>query len=165
MESNRFITLLLVLFSAVGLVTSVYLTTVHYGDVPLVCNSDAVVNCEQVLQSKYAAVMGVPWAIGGIIWFGGAGALATVTLLRRLEPVWVQPAQVAWSVIGLTTAVYLIGVEVLAVDRICLWCTALHALILLIFVLHVVREPDVEEPPDEDERQPSFRMEGTRPNP
>jgi uncharacterized membrane protein len=158
MESNRFITLLLLVFSAVGLATSVYLTTVHYADVPLVCNADAVVNCEQVLRSKYAAVAGIPWAAGGVAWFGVTVALAAVPLLRRFEPSWLQPAQVACSVVGLRTAVYLVGVEVLAVDRICLWCTALHALILLIFVLHVIREPEFEEPPESDDPRPSFRV-------
>jgi uncharacterized membrane protein len=149
MESNRFITLLLLAFSAIGVAVSVYLTSVHYSNVPLVCNADAVVNCEQVLTSSYAELMGIPWSIGGIVWFGVTGVMSAISLLRRYEPSWLQPAQVGWSVLGLMTAVYLIGVEVLAVDKVCLWCTALHILILLIFVLHVVREPDVGDGGDE----------------
>jgi uncharacterized membrane protein len=145
MESNRFITVLLLACSAIGLAVSAYLTSVHYSDVPLVCNADAVVNCEQVLTSSYAELMGSPWSVGGLVWFGITGAMASVSLLRRPEPAWLQPAQVGWSVVGLMTAVYLVGVEVLAVDKVCLWCTGLHILILLIFILHVVREPDVAD--------------------
>jgi uncharacterized membrane protein len=148
MESNRFITLLLLAFSAVGVAVSAYLTSVHYSNVPLVCNADAVVDCERVLTSSYAELMGIPWSIGGLLWFGVTGTLASISLFRRTEPSWVQPAQVGWSILGLMTAVYLVGVEELAVDKVCLWCTALHILILLIFVLHVVREPEVNEGDD-----------------
>lgn len=145
MNSNRIISFALVLFAGSGIAISGYLTTVHYSDVPLVCNSSSVVNCEQVLTSSYAEIAGIPWSLGGIVWFAVVGALAGVTLLRRTEPAWLQLAQVGWSVLGLVTMVYLIGVEVLKVDRICLWCSVLHVMILLTFLLHVVRRPELDQ--------------------
>ncbi len=154
MNSNRIISFVLVLFAGAGIAISGYLTTVHYSDVPLVCSSSGVVNCEQVLTSSYADVAGLPWSLGGIAWFAVVGALALVTLLRRVEPDWLQTAQVGWSVLGLITMVYLIGVEVLKLDRICLWCSVLHVLIVLTFLLHVLRQPELEEGGD-DERDPA----------
>lgn len=141
MDGQRALSLFLVAVAAAGVAISGYLTSVHYSDVPLVCNASGVVNCEQVLTSSYAEVAGIPWSIGGIAWFGVTGMLALATLLPRGESRWVQPLQVGWSVIGLLTVIYLVGVEVLKLDRICLWCSVLHLLILLIFVLHVTRTP------------------------
>lgn len=142
MTPNRVICLAIIAISVVGVGVSAYLTTVHFADAPLVCASSGLVNCEEVLTSSYAEVGGVPWSLGGLVWFAVTGALAAVALLARPEPQAVQPAQVAWSLLGLATAVYLIGVEVLAVDRICLWCSLLHVLIVIVFVLHLVREPE-----------------------
>jgi uncharacterized membrane protein len=65
-------------------------------------------------------------------------------MLRQPESGWLQPAQVAWSFLGLAVVVYLMGVELLAVHRLCLWCTAMHALIIATFVLGVLRTPAVE---------------------
>ncbi|MGE0059901.1 MAG: vitamin K epoxide reductase family protein [Dehalococcoidia bacterium] len=148
MNSNRIISIVLVLFAGAGIAISGYLTSVHYSDVPLVCNSSGVVNCEQVLTSKYAEVAGLPWSIGGIAWFAVVGAMALVTLVRRVEPSWLQPAQVGWSVLGLVTVVYLIGVEVLQLDRICLWCSAMHVMIVLTFLLHIFRQPELDDEDD-----------------
>lgn len=141
MDANRAISALLLVLSVVGVAVSGYLTTVHYSDVALVCASDGVIDCEQVLTSSYASVLGVPWSLGGIAWFAVTGMLAATALFRRQEPALLQPAQIAWSLLGLATVVYLIGVEVLAVDKICLWCSALHVLIVVVFVLHLLREP------------------------
>jgi len=145
MRTNTGISLFVLLMAVVGVAISGYLTSVHYADVALVCSSDGVVDCHSVLTSSYAEVAGMPWSIGGIAWFGVSGALAATALLRRPEPEWLQPAQAAWGFIGVLTVVYLIGVEVLAVDRICLWCTAMHALILLTFLLNLLRRPEDEE--------------------
>jgi uncharacterized membrane protein len=144
-STNRIICLALIAISVVGIAISAYLTTVHYADVELVCTTDGVVNCEEVLTSTYADVAGIPWSLGGIAWFGVTAALAAAALLQRPEAAFVQPAQVAWSLLGIATVVYLVGVEIFALEQICLWCTAMHALIVVVFVLHLIREPEMEE--------------------
>jgi uncharacterized membrane protein len=124
-----------------GMAISVYLTVVHYARVPLVCSTTGVVNCERVLSSFYSQVWGVPISVGGLLWFIVAAALALPALISRAEPAWLQPVQVLWSLLGLLTVIYLVGVEALALGVLCAWCTALHALILLTLVLSVVRTP------------------------
>jgi uncharacterized membrane protein len=135
------------LLAAIGLAgigISIYLTTVHYAKVPLVCSSGGVVNCERVLSSGYSSVAGVPISVGGIVWFALLGLLGLATLLRTPEPGWLQPAQVAWGFLGLLTVVYLVGVEALALGVLCAWCTALHALILTALVLAILRTPRLQ---------------------
>jgi len=116
--------------SLAGLAVAVYLTFVHFAAVQLVCNASGAINCERVLTSGYAEVAGtaITTSAAGIVWFAVAGALA---MLRR------RRAQQIWSVLGLLTVVYLVFVEIVQLGAICVWCTAAHALVLVIFLLTV----------------------------
>jgi uncharacterized membrane protein len=66
------------------------------------------------------------------VWFVVSCGLA-FALLRRRRPrlAW---AQLAWSAIGLGTALYLVYVEIVQLGAICVWCSAAHVLVLLIFL-------------------------------
>lgn len=122
------------LASVAGLAISIYLTVVHYSTIPLACPASAVVNCEQVLSSRYAVIGGsaLPTSAAGIIWFAIAAGLV---LLRR------RRALLAWSSIGLMTALFLVYVEIVQLGAVCIWCTAAHAMVLLIFLIALSR-PD-----------------------
>lgn len=124
--------MLAVLASLAGLAISVYLTVVHYSTVPLACPASAVVNCEQVLSSRYAVIgeSGIPTSAAGIVWFAVSAALV---LLRR------RRALLAWSSIGLATALFLVYVEIVRLGAVCIWCTAAHAMVLLIFLIALPR--------------------------
>jgi uncharacterized membrane protein len=135
----------IVVIAAGGVSVSSYLTSVHYADTALICNTGGVVDCERVLTSSYSEVLGVPWSLGGIVWFAFSGLLAILSLARHPEPVWLHPTQLGWSLIGLATAIYLVGVEVVAVEKICLWCSSLHVLISLTLLLTLLRAPELAE--------------------
>lgn len=124
--------MLAVIASAAGLAISVYLTVVHYSTIPLACPASGVVSCEQVLSSRYAVIGGsaVPTAAAGIVWFAVSAGLA---LLGR------HRAQLAWSSIGLATVLFLVYVEIVQVGAVCLWCTAAHAMVVLIFLIALPR--------------------------
>ena len=137
--------LLLVALGVAGTAIAVYLTSVHYAKTPLLCSSSGVVNCEKVLSSGYSAVAGVPWSVGGIVWFALLGALGVLTL-RAPEPRWLHPAQLLWVLIGLLTVFYLIGVEALALGVLCLWCTVEHVLIGVALLTVLLRSPRLSAP-------------------
>ena len=141
MKASRLISLATLLMSIAGLGVSGYLTSVHYASVPLACSSGGLVNCEQVLTSSYSTALGLPWSVGGIAWFAVSGVLAAAALVREPEPSLLQPAQLAWSFLGLGVALYLVGVEVIAIGKICAWCTSLHVLIVAMLILTIVRTP------------------------
>jgi uncharacterized membrane protein len=75
----------IVAFAALGLAASVYGLYVHYmlvtdpGYAPA-CDISTTVNCQQVLQSAYGKVAGVPVAAGGAIWSGLVLLLAALGL-------------------------------------------------------------------------------------
>ncbi|HYR48921.1 MAG TPA: vitamin K epoxide reductase family protein [Candidatus Eisenbacteria bacterium] len=123
---------LAVVASVAGLAISIYLTVVHYSTIPLACPANAVVNCEQVLSSRYAVIgdSGLPTSAAGIAWFLVSAALA---LLRR------RRALLAWSSIGLLTVLVLVYIEIVKLGAVCIWCTAAHAMVLLIFLIALPR--------------------------
>jgi uncharacterized membrane protein len=111
-----------------GLAISIYLTVVHYAGVPLACPASGTINCEAVLSSRYAVIAGtaVPTSAAGIVWF----AVSTLLWTRRPGRI-----HLAWSIAGLAAVLSLVFVEIVLVGAICIWCTAAHVLVLLIFLI------------------------------
>lgn len=111
-----------------GLSVSIYLTAVHYAGVPVACPANGSINCEAVLSSRYALIAGtnVPTSAAGIVWF----AISALLWTRRPGR-----AQLAWSAAGLAAVLLLVFVEIVLVGVICIWCTAAHVLVLVIFLI------------------------------
>ncbi len=133
---------LAVLAGLAGLGISIYLTVVHYSTIALACPANAVVNCEQVLSSSFAVIggSGVPTAAAGTVWFAVSAALAAALWLAR-EPRLAR-LQLAWSAIGLVTVVYLVYVEIVRLGAVCIWCSAAHVLVLVIFLVALARRQE-----------------------
>jgi uncharacterized membrane protein len=113
-----------------GIGISAYLTVVHYAAIPLACPASGVVSCETVLASSYGVIGGsnVPTSAAGVIWFAVSAGLAGA--------LWRRPALLlVWSAVGLVTALYLVYVEIVQLGAICVWCSAAHLLVLLIFLI------------------------------
>jgi uncharacterized membrane protein len=121
------------LLGAVGLGISLYLTIVHYaqGQVALVCASGGLINCEQVTSSAESMVGPLPVAALGIVWFGVLLGLLASRLTSLLL--------LAWTAIGIAFVFYLIYAELFLVGAICLWCTAVHVVVLGLFLLAVAQ--------------------------
>ena len=111
-----------------GLGISIYLTAVHYAGVPLACPANGTINCEAVLSSRYAVIAGtnVPTSAAGIAWFAVSALLWT----RRADRI-----QLAWSALGLVTVLFLVYVEIVQLGAVCIWCSAAHILVVLIFLV------------------------------
>ncbi len=129
--------------AALGLLISAYLTLLHYDSaVPLVCGRGALVDCETVLASPSASVLGVPVAAWGLAWFAVALALALLSLRpgTRGESPPLRAAGLGWTLIGTAAVLWLIYQEVGVIGRLCAWCTAVHLVVLALLVLQVLRE-------------------------
>jgi len=118
--------------SVAGLGISIYLTAVHYAGVPLACPANGTISCEAVLSSKFGVIVGstLPTSAAGIVWFA-------VSML-----LWTRPAgrtQLAWSAIGLVTVLFLVYIEIVQLGVICIWCSAAHVLVLVIFLVALLR--------------------------
>ncbi len=120
---------------AIGFAIAGYLTFEHYtSSTTLSCPAHGgAINCFKVTTSSYSMIGGVPVAVLGLVFFA-------VMAVLQSPPAWRSPrldvlaARVGWSVVGVATALWLIYAELFKVEAICLWCTAVHVITLLVFV-------------------------------
>lgn len=119
-----------VALSVAGAGISVYLTLLHYAGVTPACVTTDAINCEAVLTSSYAVIAGtsVPTSLAGIVWCG-VGALLWAGGWRA--PLY------AWMAAGMAVVVGLVFIEIGLIGAICLWCTAVHVIVLTLFITAV----------------------------
>ena len=153
--------ILILLLSLLGAGIAIYLTTVHYEHVPLICSTSGVIDCARVLSSSYSVIPGttVPITIPGLGWCVVSGALAIVGWRLASSQRWLQLARMAqflWSLVGMLTILYLVYVEIVRLHTICAWCTALHAIILCMFLITLARlqRPELEAEPETPDEEP-----------
>jgi uncharacterized membrane protein len=117
--SDRAARSLLAAGALAGLTIASYLTIVHFqGGVP-VCATNG---CEIVQQSRYAALVGVPVALLGTFTFG---VLLLSSALRK--PIAVVGAA-GLALVAVLFAGYLVYVQLVVLDAVCMWCVASDAL-------------------------------------
>lgn len=129
------------LLGVIGLGISLYLTVVHYaqGQVPLVCATSGIVDCAQVTSSAASMIGPVPVAALGILWF--------IVLLALIATDASGVLRLAWTAGGVAFVVYLIYAELFLIGTMCLWCTAVHVVVLGLFLLVVAQtSADSREP-------------------
>jgi len=116
-----------------GLLISAYLVGTHYfsEQVPLACATGGIVDCEQVTSSAESMVGPMPVALLGLVWF------AVFLAILAVRSWWQQAMllQVVWAVAGLLTVFWLVYAELFLIGAICLWCTAIHAIVVGLFLL------------------------------
>jgi len=135
--------LLLLLLSLVGAAIAIYLTTVHFENAPLLCSTRGLIDCSRVLSSPYSVVPGtsIPITIPGLAWSLGSAVLA-VAGLRQTQPQALRRiylAQFIWSLLALVIVLYLVYLELVVLHTICAWCTGMHVVILIMFLITIVQ--------------------------
>lgn len=125
--------------SVLGLGVSIYLTVAHYASgVQLACSDRGLVNCQKVTTSAQSMVFGViPVAVLGLAFFVGMLALMSPVAWRMQLPL-VRLARLASVVVGVGFVGYLVYTEFFTIGAICLWCTSVHAITLLLFAVTVI---------------------------
>lgn len=125
--------------SIVGIGVAAYLTYEHFtAGSTLACPDTGVVNCMKVTSSEYSKLFGIPVALLGLLFFVGMTALSLPPLWRTASP-WPSRLRLAAVVVGVVFVCYLIWAELFQIDAICLWCTVVHGLTLVLFGLVVIR--------------------------
>jgi len=125
--------------TVVGLGISGYLTVTHYDESALVCSASQTVDCHAVTTSEYSTLLGIPMPLLGLAFFLGFGALITPWALRSA---WapLRWGRLASTVVGVLFVVYLVAVELALLHKICLWCTGVHVVTVLLFLLVLADE-------------------------
>ena len=130
--------------SLLGLGVSTYLTITHYDTgVPLACSDNGVINCALVTSSPESMVtvwpgkLAIPVAVLGLAFFVFMAAATSPWAWRSRYPQ-VAMVRLASVVIGIGFVLYLVYTELFTLNHICLWCTSVHVLTFLLFVLILI---------------------------
>jgi len=120
-----------------GLGVSIYLTIAHYNSsVTLACPASSTINCEKVTTSAQSMVFGIPVAVLGLAFFVFLAVVNSPWAWRVTWPP-LSWARVGSMVVGILFVLYLIYAEMFSIRAICLWCTSVHVITFILFVLIV----------------------------
>ncbi len=125
-----------------GLGVSTYLTVAHYSHTPLACSGSGIVNCEKVTTSAQSIFLGVPVALWGLLFYVAMIAVNLPVAWRSTDRR-IHALRLAMTVVGMCFVLYLVSAELLIIGNICLWCTSVHAITFLLFVLMVATVPQM----------------------
>jgi uncharacterized membrane protein len=121
-----------------GLGVSIYLTIAHYTSSSiLACSDKGLVNCGLVTTSPESMVFGVfPVAVLGLAFYVFMVAAVSPWAWRLRYPQ-VARVRLASVIVGIGFVLYLVYTELFTLNAICLWCTSVHVLTFLLFILIV----------------------------
>ena len=121
----------ILLAAIVGLVDAAYLTVQHYvgGAVPCV----VVKGCDTVLSSPYAALLGLPVSLYGMVFYLAAlvGAIAYLDSRKIFWMGWLGILALA----GLLVTLGLLYLQIFVIKALCLYCLLSAGSSISIFVL------------------------------
>ena len=118
-----------------GLGVSVYLTIAHFTESALAgCSESGLVNCTKVTTSPQSYVFGIPVAVLGLAFFVFVAAIMSpwAWQARRRE---IHMLRIASMVVGIGMVIYLVYAEFIIIGSICLYCTSVHVITFVLFVL------------------------------
>lgn len=116
-----------------GLGVSAYLTWAHYtSPLSLACPETGVINCAKVTTSHYSSIVGMPVAVLGLAFFVAMVPLQLPAAWRSTRAP-LRLARLGATVVGVGMILWLLYVELFKLDAICLYCSAVHVLTVLLF--------------------------------
>jgi uncharacterized membrane protein len=121
-----------------GLGVSIYLTIAHFTETALAgCSESGLVNCTKVTTSPESYVFGIPVAVLGLAFFVFAVAIMSPWAWQSARRE-IHLARIASLVVGMGFVLYLIYAELFTIGSICLYCTSVHAITFVLFVLTAI---------------------------
>jgi len=119
-----------------GLGVSAYLTYTHYTETALAgcTETSGAINCGKVTTSPQSIVFGIPVAVLGLAFYVFLAAIMSPYAWRsgRRE---IALARLGSLVVGIGFVLYLLYAELFQIGSICLYCTSVHVITFLLFVL------------------------------
>lgn len=131
--------------SIVGLGIATYLTITHFDKVALVCSDNGAINCAKVTTSPQSEIVGIPVAMLGLAFFIPMIALCLPVAWRSTDRR-IHMARLLLAVTGVGMIIYLIIAELFIIKAICLWCSGVHLITFILFVIIVTASPVVLAP-------------------
>ncbi len=116
----------------IGIADAAYLSLEHLLPGILACSSNGLVNCQLVLSSRYAAILGIPLAFMGLAWTLLMFTIVYTGAERNAAAAYLIMGVGALGVAYSFAAQYSLG-------YICEYCTALDVVIITVILIHLLR--------------------------
>ncbi|MBI5729163.1 MAG: vitamin K epoxide reductase family protein [Candidatus Magasanikbacteria bacterium] len=116
--SNKIIAIIFVLIGLLGFLDATYLTIGHFRHTLPPCT--IVHGCSQVLTSQYSTIVGVPVALGGVVYYLFILISALVYLDTKREAVLLLAARA--TVLGVLASIYFLTLQIFIIRAYCLYC-------------------------------------------
>lgn len=136
-ESKTKILKIIIILSIIGIVTSLYLVKNHYAPPTkgALCDISESVSCSLVNTSIYSELFNIPVALLGALWF----LILIIFSWKALKKDGALPTMMlGWSILGILFVIWFVIVEIFLLRSICPFCTLVHAIIIIIFILLLV---------------------------
>lgn len=131
----KWLPVLATLLTLAGIAVATYLTIAHYTTpAVLACPENSIINCAKVTTSSYSSILGIPLALLGLLFFVGMLPLQ-LPMVWRMKHQLVVWARLAFAGSGILMIFWLVYVELFKLNAICLYCTAVHVITLLLFIV------------------------------
>ena len=119
--------------SLLGLVVTTYLTILSIGQIEASCS---IQGCNEVLNSKWAKLLGIPLSFGGMLVYGTIMILSlshtsSINILTRKI--------ILLSIfIGMSVSVYLTYIEIFVIKALCQYCITSAILLLINSIIIII---------------------------
>lgn len=118
-----------------GLSVAIYMTIAHFTtSAILACSSTGTIDCAAVTTSPESYVLGIPVAVLGLANYVAMVGLNSPWAWRSARE-WVHIARRALSFVSMAFVLWLVYAELIIINHICLWCTSVHVITFILFIL------------------------------
>jgi len=123
-----------------GVVVAGYLTWEHLsGSKTFACPQTGTINCVKVTTSSYSAILGIPVAPLGLLYFCAVTVLCLPAVWQSPRP-FLRALRLGVVTAGVLLVLYLIWAELYQINAVCLWCSAVHILTIGLFTIVVTAD-------------------------
>tara|TARA_Y100000310_G_scaffold267836_1_gene280080 strand:- start:595 stop:1092 length:498 start_codon:yes stop_codon:yes gene_type:complete len=153
----------LIILGVIGLVTSTYLTFLHYnpgGDLGFcLVDENGVSSCTIVNSSSFSEVLGIPAGVLGMVWF----AILFVLLWQVKKRQELAKRLLIWNVLGVLSIFYFIYGEIV-LGTICTYCTVVHVIVVISLIVSIFFMKELKNQKKDEEVNQDGKKSGKKSN-
>jgi uncharacterized membrane protein len=122
---------LMLVASVLGIADAWYLTQSALTDTPLTCTIEGLDGCNIVAQSAYSHLFGLPLALYGVVFYALVFAITAVSFFVKNARL--PLALFALSAVGLAASLVFVGIQIVLIQAVCIYCIASAIIALILF--------------------------------
>jgi len=124
---------LILVFAILGLIDAIYLTMKYFSGEAVVCG--IVEGCDQVLNSNYSNIFGIPVSLIGVGYYAIVSGLSFLYAVNKGFNI--LKTIIYITTVGFLASIYFVYLQLFVLEAICLYCMASAIISIALLVLSV----------------------------